>query len=310
MRITNNMLVGNFMRNYYKNMEKYNSIHHQYTSQTRISKPSDDPAGLVTSLRLRSKLTQNAKYKENVADAKSWLEQTDSAIKSLNDVLQRVREQIVYGLDDTKPQSARDAIADEIEALKEEVQIIANSKLGDRYIFGGTRTMHEPYPDEALSKANPPNDSSNYAWKGNKNPIKYEIGENVEIQINVPGEDIFGSGNNSIFKTFDNIVENLRTGNLRAENGDYLDKNLTELDGHIDNMLSNWSSVGARVNRMEMVENRLKDAEYNFTELLSQNEGVDMAKLAIELKNQENVHRASLAAGARIIQPSLVDFLR
>lgn len=297
MRITNNMLVGNFMRNYYKNMEKYNSIHHQYTSQTRISKPSDDPAGLVTSLRLRSKLTQNAKYKENVADAKSWLEQTDSAIKSLNDVVQRVREQVVNGVDGTKPQSARDAIADEIAALKEEVQVIANSKLGDRYIFGGTRTLHEPYPDEAVS--------GDYALKGNKNPIKYEIGENVEIQINVPGEDIFGSGDNSIFKTFDNIVDNLRNAKL-----DDLDKNLADLDGHVDNMLSNWSTVGARVNRMEMVENRLKDAEYNFTELLSQNEGVDMAKLAIELKNQENVHRASLAAGARIIQPSLVDFLR
>ena len=64
------------------------------------------------------------------------------------------------------------------------------------------------------------------------------------------------------------------------------------------------------MNRLELVESRLEDMELNYTELLSENEDVDMARLIIDLKNQENVYRASLAAGARIIQPTLVDFLR
>ena len=64
------------------------------------------------------------------------------------------------------------------------------------------------------------------------------------------------------------------------------------------------------MNRLEMVNSRLEDTEVNYTKLLSDNEDVNMAKVIVELTNQENIYRASLAAGARIIQPSLVDFLR
>ena len=68
--------------------------------------------------------------------------------------------------------------------------------------------------------------------------------------------------------------------------------------------------VGARVNRLELQENRLESTRIDYTELLSKNQDADMAEVIMDLKMQENVYRASLAAGARIIMPSLVDFLR
>ncbi|HOL92687.1 MAG TPA: flagellin, partial [Clostridiales bacterium] len=68
--------------------------------------------------------------------------------------------------------------------------------------------------------------------------------------------------------------------------------------------------VGARINRLELTMNRMLNDITNFTRLMSENEDVDMTETIMNLKNEENVYRASLAGGARIIMPSLVDFLR
>jgi flagellar hook-associated protein 3 FlgL len=85
---------------------------------------------------------------------------------------------------------------------------------------------------------------------------------------------------------------------------------LGKIDSHLDNIISRVAEIGAKNNRMELVNNRLQDEKLNFTRLLSNTEDADMADVIIRLKNEENVYRAALAGGARIIQPTLVDFLR
>jgi len=73
--------------------------------------------------------------------------------------------------------------------------------------------------------------------------------------------------------------------------------------------LNQQSEIGARVNRVELMQNRLKDLEINLTDLQSKTEDVDFEKLIIDAKINENIYQASLSVGAKIITPSLVDFL-
>ncbi|NLW23715.1 MAG: flagellar hook-associated protein FlgL [Clostridia bacterium] len=301
MRITQGVLINNMLRNYNKNMAKMDKLNTQLATGTRINTPSDDPAGLVTSLRLRTKLHQNEQYKKNVSDALSWMEIADSALNNYNSVLQRVRELTVEAANGTNEPSSLKAIADELKQLKDEIGDIANTTLDDRYIFGGTRTMDKVY------------DKASGQWLGNANPINYEIGENITLQVNLTGEvfDVDFSTDSpelagSIFATLDKLIADVENGLYEEIGG----ADLAKLDEHINNLLSYRSEVGAKMNRLEMVNSRLEDTEVNYTKLLSDNEDVNMAKVIIELTNQENIYRASLAAGARIIQPSLVDFLR
>lgn len=301
MRITQGVLINNMLRNYNKNMAKMDKLNTQLAAGTRINTPSDDPAGLVTSLRLRTKLHQNEQYKKNVSDALSWMEIADSALNNYNSVLQRVRELTVEAANGTNEPSSLKAIADELKQLKDEIGDIANTTLDDRYIFGGTRTMDKVY------------DKASGQWLGNANPINYEIGENITLQVNLTGEvfDVDFSTDppelaGSIFATLDKLIADVENGLYEEIGG----ADLAKLDEHINNLLSYRSEVGAKMNRLEMVNSRLEDTEVNYTKLLSDNEDVNMAKVIVELTNQENIYRASLAAGARIIQPSLVDFLR
>lgn len=85
---------------------------------------------------------------------------------------------------------------------------------------------------------------------------------------------------------------------------------LESVDKNIDNFLSARALIGAKQNRVELMEDRLSQQEVFSTRILSDNEDIDMEKAIIELTTQESIHRAALSVGARIIQPSLTDFLR
>src|SRR5690606_18096233 len=92
--------------------------------------------------------------------------------------------------------------------------------------------------------------------------------------------------------------------------GEDLTKFLDNFDKHIDNFVSERAELGARVNRAEMIESRLMEQEVIAKRIMSDNEDADMERVIIDLTTQEVIHRAALAAGARIIQPTLLDFLR
>ncbi|MFZ5945237.1 MAG: flagellar hook-associated protein FlgL [Bacillota bacterium] len=301
MRVTQGVLIKNLLRNYSNNFSKMDKLNMQMSTGKKINKPSDDPAGLVTSLRIRTKLHQNEQYKKNVGDAISWMERAESTFNSMTEVLQRIRELTVKGANGTNDSDALKAIADEIKQLKDEIGDLANTTLDDRYIFGGTRTMDKAYDPETGE------------WKGNANLINYEISENIKMQVNFNGS-VFGADmssanpdmSKSVFATLDKIVGDLENANFQ----EITNKNLGKLDEHINSILRVRSEAGAKANRLELVKNRLEDMELNYTKVLSDNEDVNMAELIVDLKNQENVYRAALSAGASIIQPSLADFLR
>lgn len=97
---------------------------------------------------------------------------------------------------------------------------------------------------------------------------------------------------------------------LRADNQPGIDSFLEKVDIHLENINSSRSEIGAKTNRLEMILKRIDDDSINVTQLLSNNQDVDMAETIMLLKNAENVYKASLSGGARVIQPSLLDFLR
>jgi flagellar hook-associated protein 3 FlgL len=109
----------------------------------------------------------------------------------------------------------------------------------------------------------------------------------------------------SVFRLVDEILDDIRRGDAEA-----ISFKLDLIDAKMQDLLTARSLVGARVNRLELQHSRLESMAIDYTDLLSKNEDTDMSVAIMQLKMQENIYRASLAVGARIIQPSLVDFLR
>lgn len=97
---------------------------------------------------------------------------------------------------------------------------------------------------------------------------------------------------------------------LQNNDRDITGQIIGNLDEGIQELLNHRASVGAKVIRMETVDSRLTDLDVNFTKLLSEVEDADLTKLVTDLAMQENSYQAALIASAKIIQPTLMDFLR
>ncbi|MGM0876456.1 MAG: flagellar hook-associated protein FlgL [Bacillota bacterium] len=299
MRVTQSMLASNSLQNIsksYANMGKYQD---QLATGKKINRPSDDPVVAIKGMFYRTNLTEVEQYKRNLNEAYTWIENSEAGIEHATQIVQRVRELVIQGNNGSNSPEDLKAIGIEIGQLKEDLIGVANTQVAGRYIFNGTQTKTAPIPENPLSA-----DGTMYEFTQNSASFAVEVSKGVQLKVNINPENVFGA---DFFNTLKKIEEGLTDGVGSLENGDEL---LKEIDGHFEIMSAERAELGARYNRLELIESRLGDQEVIANRILSENEDADLEKVITDLTIQESIHRASLAVGAKIIQPTLIDFLR
>lgn len=305
LRVTSNMMNSQLLLNLNRNARTMNDTQIQLATGRKLNKPSDDPVGITYSLRYRSELSANNQYQENVDDATSWLEFNDTVLSQTGSVIQRLREISVNGANGTNPQEALNSINAEVKQLKEQLADIANSQFKGKYVFNGQQYTTQPYqfptlPDGSLDT------SGAASVVTDDGLLNYTVGDSVQLPINVTGNAVFGgTESDNIFAVIDNISAALASGNTSE-----VSSQLANIDTRYDKILAIQADVGARTNRVELMKNRLSDLNVNITDLQSKTEDGDYADLLTQSKIQENIYNASLSVGGKIIQNSLVDFIR
>ncbi|WP_099190230.1 flagellar hook-associated protein FlgL [Tepidibacter mesophilus] len=144
--------------------------------------------------------------------------------------------------------------------------------------------------------------------------IKYHVGISADLDINIRGDQVFGAvldtdedgvGDKTLMDTMNDLISHLEKGDTDKVSGI-----LDEVDGHRENISRLKSEIGARSNTAETIKNRIEQTEVNFAKLLSETEDTDMAETSMNFMAMQSVYQASLNVGAKIIQPTLVDFIR
>ena len=297
-RVTQTMLNSNMLRNLNNSMHNMDKLQHQLSSGRKVEKPSDDPVVAARGMFYRSSLMENDQYKRNVDEAQSWMDMTDTTMDEMGNIMKRVKELLVYSGDGAVSPEDLKTMGAEIEELKNHMGTLANQQINGKYIFAGTDTNKAPFDANALG-------GKGDFISTNASPINLEVSQNVFVTSNVNAQNIFNYPNaaGNVFKVLNNIIDELKAGRSATQFQ-------TVMDDQFDNLLAERATLGASVNRVELIAERLDSQEVSITGLMSKNEDADMAKVMTDLKTQESVHNAALGAGARIIQPTLLDFLR
>ncbi len=310
-RITNKMMVNDMNLYINNNLKRMSSLLEQQATTKKLNRPSDNPADSVKALRLRTNITETDQYVRNMKEGLGFLETTDSTLDEITQVMQRIREQIVYAGTDTNSPLERDAICKEISQLREHMMTVANTTHGSKYIFAGTNVTQRPCID------------ANSKWTGNSNELLLEIGVGVTFPMNIEMKDFFGnpdgldSGGNPDGGIYDfllqlekNLTDTIPGSDPpRTLDADLIRGCLDEMDAKMNQLLTKRATLGAKVNRLELQMNRMLDTNLNYEGLLAEVEDADMSELITQINMQESIYKASLAIGARIIQPTLIDFL-
>lgn len=320
MRVTNRMMVETVQRNMQLNAGRLMTMHEQLSSGKKVSRPSDDAVAVARSMALTSALSRNEQFVRNIDDTLSWLNATEATLGNVTDLLQRVREQTIYGASQIHSPTEREAIASEIDQLLNHLVELGNMEYNGRHLYAGFVTTAPPFARTG----------DTFTYSGDNGTLLHEVSAFATVEANVHGISLFGNihedpvtlirvlrfdstglepdvveRGTGVFSKLLEIRDAVRSGDVDLLSGTLL----PEIDLILNNALSQRSLLGARANRLEAGLQRFGMEELNIRELRSKAEDVDFARVLTEFKMQESVYQASLATAARVITPTLLQFL-
>jgi flagellar hook-associated protein 3 FlgL len=292
-RVTERSIHTAVLNNLQRSIQKGQKIQEQLSSGKQINRPSDSPTGTVTSMQLRGDVRVAQQYARNADDGMGWLNTLDSTLSSTSTLVNRVRDLTVQGLSGgSNDAQSNSALAAEVDQIKASLIGYANTQYLGRPVFGGTTTGAVAYDP-----------GGNYV--GDAGQTTRTVGQNSKVRVDATGPEAFGQGTTQLFTVLQGISDSIRSGD-----SDALTANLANLDSASNLMKNTLSDVGARYNRIEQMKQSAQDRLLSVTSQLSDVEDVDLPKTIMEMQLQQTAYQAALAASAKVIQPSLIDFLR
>jgi flagellar hook-associated protein 3 FlgL len=295
MRITQKAVALTSLQGLNRNLDSLGKLQNQLTSGRLINAPSDSPSGTNRAMQTRSEQPAVAQQGRNISDAKSWLEQTDSTLRTMLETTRRVRDLTVQGLNGgALSDEARKALATEVTSLREGLLTLANTKNQGRPLFGGVTASADAYNTTTGAYIGVPAGP----------PITRQISDTEDLRVDVTGLEAFGSTPADLFSVVQNIAADLVTSPAS------LDGDLDALDAVMRTMQSAVADIGARGSRLERVEAINADRAVSLGSTLAETENIDLPNTIMRLQMQQVGYEAALAATAKALQPTLMDFLR
>lgn len=296
MRVTSSMMVNSTLRDLSYSLRNLQHTQTRLSTGKQLVRASDDPTAAANALTLRGQQARNTQRERSLLDAQGWLDTADATLSNGLDRLVRAKEIVVRagssgGLSDP---TARDGMATEIRAIRDDLLALANTKYGGRSLFNGTVS------GDAYSAAG--------AYLGNAAKVMRDVAPSTNLQVNITGPDIFGTAGGAVgnmFEILDRLAGAIAAGDDATVAAEHL--NLTSAT---ERMSSATVDVGSRAARVYDIRARAEDDKLRLTTQLSEIEDVDVVEALVRSKAQEASYQAALQVTAKILPPSLLDYLR
>jgi flagellar hook-associated protein 3 FlgL len=343
MRVGENTTLNTVRDSLNRSRLKMNDLQKQNATLKRVNAPSDDPVGNSKLMTIRNESLDNEQFEKNSNLAKTFLNYTDASLEEITNLIGRAKE-LALGQASSAANGAdsRAMVAQEIKNIQSEVTAIANRRLGDRYIFSGYKTSTMPFDAEPGGESGYKGDDGNIMVEVQKDVF---IGMNIpgrelflgpkpaapaaippgalpdkapnSLPLRAPASQGGASPemamsiaaqsdpNQNIF----HVLEGLRVG-LMTNDVDQIRATLEPLDKLASRVVTTRAQVGARTGGIDSaIANMGKKNVFN-AELQSGIEDADVIQVVSDMAREESVLRASLQASNKLIQPTLLEFLR
>lgn len=188
-RITQGMLYSRALADVQRGLFRYSQLQQEVSTGRRINRPSDDPAGALRILPLKNDLANLAQLSDNVALARETLDTGAASLEDASSLMQRVRELTTQASNGTMSSQDRESVAAEVDQLLSQLVSIANSKRGERFMFGGTESSRPPF--DLVTDGG----GTRVIYGGNHDSLEVEVAPGVTTALNVAGDTIFQQRN-------------------------------------------------------------------------------------------------------------------
>ncbi len=294
MRISNRIMAEHIKANLARQSSQLIETQLKLATGKRINKPSDDPIGVGQALDYRTTLQTIEQYRENIVDAQTRIEYTESILDQMDSYIDDARD--IAANPDTEDKAA---LAQEIGNIRDQVLNLSKSKYDESYIFSGHMSDTEPFTQ-----------TSPYTYQGDAGSHRVMVGADVTVKIEADGsifvDDYGGPGEISLFQVLDNLETAIATEPFDRNAVQSALEPLDRISQQIELARANHASDYQRLERTEEYWKNFS----NSVETMRQNvEDADITETAIEMQVQQTAYEVLLATAAQVIQPTLVNFI-
>ena len=277
------------------NNRDLNQAMQQIATGQKLNSLSDDPAAVASLVGLRSQSSSNTQYLQNISSLTGSLQVADSTMSSVVEALTSTMTLGVEGANGTLNATNKQAIALQVQGLQQQMLSLANTSYSGRYLFSGTATTTAPFTLDSSAA-----DGVQYHGNANRNSVEISTGQ--AMPINLPGSQLFTQPGNDVFKSLQDLYTAL-------QNGGDVGSATTEVQGALAYVTTQRTFYGNSIARLNTAQTFLNQEQLQLTQTESSTLSVDMAKAITDLSQTQTTQAALLAAGGKISQSTLFDYL-
>lgn len=267
----------------------------QLASGKRNDRLSGDPIAAQKTTQMKKTAAKVEQYQRNIEYARHPLEVADSTMAETNQLLFRLKEVVIQGLQSSLTQQDRDHLANEVSVIRDQLRDLANTQVNDQYLFGGFATDTPPY-------------DATFTFVGDTNTREVQITDGLRVKSAVAGGRIFGDGTAGTVDIFDNVTQMevaIRAG-IEAD----MQAEFARLDESIEQVISSQNEVGIQLTRVQGAQRISEFYQERYAIMLSEQQDVDFTEAVSELQLVENALQVALATSGKMMQRgSLLDFI-
>jgi flagellar hook-associated protein 3 FlgL len=295
------MMATNVLNNLSNDLQSMQTAENQLSTELAVTKPSDNPLATSQIMSLNTSISMQGMYYSNMQSASSFLSTTDNALSDMVSSLQQVRSLVVEGANGTENSTDLQTLGGQVNQIIAQTVQTGNAINGSQYVFGGTQTTTPPLATTTDASGN----ITAVTYQGNSGQLNYEVAQGVQMTVNTNGANLFQvTGNTNMFNTLITIKNDMESDDTTGLSG-----MLSQIDDITTNVQSQQAVVGAQEDRLTTAMTRNQSDKTSMTTALSNLQDVDEAQASVEFNEKSNVYQAALEVAAKVITPTLVDYL-
>lgn len=261
----------------------------------RVREASDDPGAVRPILNFRSQINANDRFEKNISRAETHLANVDEVLSKIGDSLDKVKELGLHYLSGSVNEENQETLADQVGLITEEIQGLANTQIGNDFVFSGFKVQTQPFQKDG---------SGNIIYEGDGQEKELEIAPGERLAVTVSGERVFQDGGPNLFTTLKDLKDEMEAFDL-----DEVRNKLSSLEDVRSRVSNVRGQVGVTMNRLQSSQEIREQATVDLKELQSTYEDADIVEASTKLIQQETSLKAALSVTSRISRISILDYM-
>jgi flagellar hook-associated protein 3 FlgL len=269
----------------------------QVATGKSVNVPSDNPSAAADMVQNTMETAAVDQYTQNVSGVLSTVQTADSSLSSVVSSLTQAVSLGTEGANGTNSAANQQEIAVQVQGILSSVVSQANATYQGTYLFGGTASTTAPYTADPLSP-------SGYTYNGNNDVNSVQIGDNLSVQVNLPGSQIFSNANTSVIGSLSSLVSALQSGNTAA-----IGTATTAVNAALSYVSQQRVVYGNAESQLNAQDTYLQSETVTLASQENSLIGVDEATAATNLSQAETANNAALAAAAKVLPDTLLNYI-